>query len=565
MWQKDKWFFCGVEDMEFITEKKVLDMLSEHGSSVYFYWNCIENTWWVKTGNFKGLNLESENYNPLEALIATGQLTGEGYFVYNRYYQRILNGTRNPIKADSLSVTFRLSVKGEEDRIYTLVSYFNKDEEGRIAEISGEAWEFTGQEVMDQNILSRFTADKSPTVFYDRVEQMLNKNPDSKYAFIQFDIECFKMINDRYGTDMGDRVLAFIDNMLAVLCTAEGAYMRMNADIFLAVISYQDPEDITDFISTLDFNLSWYEGIEYKLVYGVSTLDERKDYFDVREIIDGASIARQSIKGNELKNVAVFNQNLKKDIEHRKNMGAKLRHALENNEFVMYLQPKFDIETETLTGAEALLRWNHPEAGIILPEQFLSVLESNGLILNVDKYIWEQACITLKKWIDEGKKVYPISVNVSRVYIDTENVVDYLKMLIHKYKIPVNLLEIEITETAGGGTSPDIVNELKENGFTMLMDDFGSGYSSLTVLRSTPFDVLKLDRAFLSEFMENDRGKKIISHTIAMSKDMGLKLVAEGVETQEQAEFLQSCGCTTAQGFYYAEPMTIEEFEQLMH
>jgi EAL domain-containing protein (putative c-di-GMP-specific phosphodiesterase class I) len=138
-------------------------------------------------------------------------------------------------------------------------------------------------------------------------------------------------------------------------------------------------------------------------------------------------------------------------------------------------------------------------------------------------------------------------------------------MLVRKYEIPVHLLEIEITETVDGGASSDIVNELKENGFTMLMDDFGSGYSSLTVLRSTPFDILKLDKDFLSEFMENDRGKKILSHTIAMSRDMGLRLVAEGVETREQAEFLQECGCTTAQGYYYAEPMTVEQFEQLMH
>jgi diguanylate cyclase (GGDEF)-like protein len=551
--------------MELVTEKRVLDMMSNHGNSVFYYWDCIKNTWWVKNGNFTGLNLVSDSYNPLETLIATGQLVGESHFVYNRYYQRILNGTRTPMKADCLSVTFRVPGEDGRDRIFTFTTYFNKNESGHIIEMAGEGREFTGQEIMDHNILSHFTSDRNPSVFYDRVEQLMLKNPNSKFAFIQFDIECFKMVNDRYGTEIGDRVLAFISDMLAVLCNADSAYMRMNADIFMVVMRYREAEEITDFISTLDFNLSWYEGIEYKLVYGISMLEDRSGYYDIRELIDSASLARQSIKGNELKNVAVFKQNLKHDIEHRKNMGAKLRHALENREFVMYLQPKFDIETETLTGAEALLRWNHPEAGIIQPDQFLGVLESNGLILNVDKFIWEQACITLRRWIDRGKRVYPISVNVSRAYIDTENVVDYLKMLVRKYEIPVHLLEIEITETVDGGASSDIVNELKENGFTMLMDDFGSGYSSLTVLRSTPFDILKLDKDFLSEFMENDRGKKILSHTIAMSRDMGLRLVAEGVETREQAEFLQECGCTTAQGYYYAEPMTVEQFEQLMH
>lgn len=551
--------------MEFVTEKRILDMLSERGNSVFYYWNCTDNTWWVKTGNFNGLNLESDTYNPLEVLIATGQLTGESIYVYNRYYQKILSGTRKPTPADSRSVTFRIQKRGEQDRIYTFTSYFNKDDEGKIIEISGEGREYTRQEVMDQNILSHFTSDKNPTILYDRIDRLLEANPDNKYVFIQFDIECFKLINDNYGMEKGDQVLSFIDNMLSVLCSAESAYMRMNADIFLIVMPYVTGEEVADFIGTLDFNLSWYEGIEYKLVYGLSVLKERNAPLNVREMIDSAAIARQSIKGNELQNVAVFQQNLKQDIERRKNMGSRLRHALENNEFVMYLQPKFDIEAETLNGAEALLRWNHPEAGIILPDQFLNVLESNGLILNVDKFIWEQACIMLRKWMDEGRKVYPISVNVSRAYIDIENVVDHLKMLIHKYDIPVHLLEIEITETARGETSVDIVNELKETGFTILMDDFGSGYSSLSVLRSTPFDILKLDRSFLLEFMENDRGKKILSHTIEMAKDMGLKLVAEGVETGEQAEYLYKCGCTTAQGYYYAEPMTVLEFEQLMH
>ncbi len=547
-----------------VVEKKILDLMSDHGTSIYYYWNCEKGEWWVKTGNFKGLSLESDKYNPIENILMTNQLDKDAYFVLNRYYMRMLGGTVRPIADDYMRVTFRVHRAGMSDRIYTFTSYFKKNEKGIITEISGKGREYTDAEIMDNDILSGYTIDFNPAIFHRRIEKLVRKNPEEKYAVIEFDICNFKGINDKYGTATGDKILSYISNMLSILCGNNYIYARMNADVFLLVMNYHEIDEIMDFIGILDFNLSWYEGIEYTFSYGVNLFPESIDDLDIRTLVDGASIARKSIKGNEIDNIAFYDTELKDAIEYQKNMGARLRVALENNEFLMYLQPKYNIESNTVVGSEALLRWYDPECGIVMPEKFIYILEANGLILSVDRFVWEQACITLRKWIDEKKEVKPISVNVSRKYIDNGSIVEYLKMLINKYKIPIDLLEIEITETAESEGTEELIISLKENGFTVLMDDFGSGYSSLTMLRSTPFDIVKLDKNFLSEFMDNEKGKTIVSHMVAMSKEMGISIVAEGVETREQADFLFSCGCTTAQGYLYAEPMPLEKFEELI-
>ena len=179
--------------------------------------------------------------------------------------------------------------------------------------------------------------------------------------------------------------------------------------------------------------------------------------------------------------------------------------------------------------------------------------------------MWEKACKKIRFWIDNGIEPVPISVNISREYLNTFDVVGQFNQLVKKYDIPINLLEAEITESYDADNTSDVVRKMKKCGFTMLMDDFGSGFSSLNMLKTTPFDVLKIDRGFLSEFMESERGRKIISHTISMSRDIGLNIIAEGVETGEQAHFLQSCGCDVAQGFYYSKPIPVEEFDKQLN
>ena len=278
---------------------------------------------------------------------------------------------------------------------------------------------------------------------------------------------------------------------------------------------------------------------------------------------DGAALARQSIKGDALHKVAFYQESMRADARKRKVLEDAMHQALENHEFIMYLQPKYSISTYKMVGAEALVRWQHPERGLIPPNDFIPIFEENGFVIPLDEFMWEEACKLLAEWQREGKKMLPISVNVSRRHLIDVHFVEVLNHLIEKYQIPKRYLEIEITETEQSKMQERGIALLKENGYTLLMDDFGSGYSTLNMLKDTQFDVIKIDRGFLQNFIASDRGQKIVEHTIKMSQDIGLGMVAEGVETKEQAEFLSNCGCDIAQGFYYAKPMCVADFKQL--
>ena len=253
---------------------------------------------------------------------------------------------------------------------------------------------------------------------------------------------------------------------------------------------------------------------------------------------------------------------MKTELQKKPSIEDDMHKALLNNEFVMFLQPKHSIKTGRIIGAEALARWNHPTKGMVSPGDFIPVFEQNGFIIKLDEFIWEQACRQIRDWIDAGIEPVPISVNISREYIHTIDVTSTLLKLVEKYDIPISLLELEITESFDSNGVEEIVKRMKKAGFKMLMDDFGSGYSSLNMLKSTPFDVLKIDKSFLDEFMESSRGRKIIEHTISMSQDIGLDIIAEGVETLEQAKFLSECGCDAAQGFYYSKPIPAPDFNK---
>nr|MDE5854158.1 GGDEF domain-containing phosphodiesterase [Ruminococcus sp.] len=386
---------------------------------------------------------------------------------------------------------------------------------------------------------------------------------DKNIAFVQFDVERFKLINDSYGVETGDEIIKFINDSLSVICTDDQPYTRLTADVFMVVIAFDDEDEIIEFIHKLEKSISGYKNIEYRLIFGVAIADDRT--LHIRKHGDNATLARQSVKGNALNNIGFYNGSLKMALYHQQTIEDDMVRAMENNEFVMYLQPKYSISTRRIIGAEALTRWIHPEKGMISPVDFIPIFEKNGFILKLDQHIWECACKKIREWIDNGVEPVPISVNISREYINTFNVVEYFAGLIEKYKIPIHLLEAEITESIDAEDTSGVVNKMKKIGFTMLMDDFGSGYSSLNMLKTTPFDVLKIDRNFLSEFMESDKGRKIIAHTISMTQDIGLDVIAEGVETNEQAQFLSRCGCDTAQGFYYSKPILVEEFDKRLY
>ena len=235
-------------------------------------------------------------------------------------------------------------------------------------------------------------------------------------------------------------------------------------------------------------------------------------------------------------------------------------------EFV-HMQPKYDMKTNKPYGAEALVRWIHPVKGIISPGEFIPIFERNGFISKLDFYMWNSVCELLRKWLDAGLNPAPISVNISRANMYNPNIAKLLRDLVNSHGIPVELLNLELTESAYMD-NPDIMKEivyrLRETGFTVMMDDFGSGYSSLNTLKDIPVDVLKIDMKFLKGDDRTGRSERILSSMIRMAGWLNLPVIVEGVETKQQAEFLRSIGCGFVQGFYFARPMPVSEYEKLI-
>lgn len=422
--------------------------------------------------------------------------------------------------------------------------------------------ELDTEEVYRIKLAHTITNDKNPAHFIARGKEIVANHPENQYAIVQFDVSKFKIINEVYGENRGDEILKFFIDTLKVICRKDQLYVRLSADVFMILTAYDSEEDIYRFIDLLDENLLGYKDMTYTLVYGVCFIKDIRDGF--RKYGDAAALARQSIKGDALHHVAFFEDKMKQGIHTSKFIEDNMKKALQNHEFVMYLQPKYSISQNKMVGAEALVRWLHPEKGIIPPMEFIPLFEKNGFVVKMDQYIWEEACKTIRQWMDEGRKPLPISVNVSRRNMQNMEFIEVLNALVDKYQIPKKYLEIEITETLEDAQVNKGVTMLKDNGYTLLMDDFGSGYSSLNMLKDTKFDVIKMDRGFLQDFIGSERGQRIVEHTIKMTAAIGLDMVAEGVETKEQAMFLEDCGCDTAQGYYYAKPMTLEEFNAKM-
>lgn len=464
---------------------------------------------------------------------------------------------------DRFSVNFRIDLSETDEPLYNwaTMTILIKSDDSLPSYMVGHIRLMNSAELQKKLALDSFTNDKHPNVFNSCAVNVLKNSGDKNAAIVQFDIKQFKLINAKHGEKLGTEILTYISEGLDSICGGDTAHIRLSADVYMIVLTYGDQSELEAFIERIKERLSRYGDITYKLVFGVYIVVDKN--MPMRHMGDRAAIARQGIKNNALCDVGYYTENQKDTLLNRKFIEDRMYYALEHHEFVMYLQPKYSIDSPHIVGAEALVRWIHPENGIISPADFIPIFEKDGFIVKVDEYMWEQAVITIKSWIDAGLEPLPISVNISRVHLSDDRFVKILDGIVAKYEVPKHYLEAEITESVENDNSGDMIKKLKESGYTLLMDDFGSGYSSLNMLRNTPFDVIKIDKDFFSEFMLSDRGKKIISHTISMSKDIGLDLVAEGVETEEQAQFLLDSGCRVAQGFFYSKPVTVDEFNKI--
>lgn len=381
-------------------------------------------------------------------------------------------------------------------------------------------------------------------------------------AFIQFDIRKFKIINDSYGEKFGDEILNFIREQLGEICHEKQYFINLRSDVFMVVTEYEKEEDVVELIHSLDKRINCFKDVKLHMSYGVYTIEDKN--MELRQMEDRAAMARKASKNNILTNILFYKEQFKDLLYNRKFIEENMQAAITEKQFLMYLQPKYSIAKNEIIGAEALVRWRHPKRGMIYPDQFIPVIEENGFIKKVDYYIWEKACRFIKKCENSGISSCPISVNVSRVHLRDNECIRVLSDLIRDIDIPKTLLELEITESADNQQVSRKAMQLKEEGFTLLMDDFGSGYSSLNILLETPFDVIKLDKKFMENMMVSSKGRLILEQVVSMAEKLDLGLLAEGVETKEQVDLLQSIGCDYVQGYYYAKPMPEEDFFALL-
>lgn len=400
--------------------------------------------------------------------------------------------------------------------------------------------------------------------FCKYTQDMLQMNPETDYVLMRLDVERFKIINDLFGTKVGDMVLNIIAQKLKKKLQGIGTYGRIAGDNFVCCF----PEGT---INMEDIGLQHDPDIEelqlkydITLYYGVYRITDRS--VSINLMCDRAEMVIRTIKGNYLKRIAYYDDELRMKMLEEQQLTNDMQSGLKNGEFCIFLQPIYDVNSDHITTAEALVRWNHATKGIISPGIFIPLFERNGLITKLDRYVWELACKSIRSSIDNGETVVPVSVNVSRINLFLPNLGEELVALLDQYHLEPHYLKLEITESAYTKDQKqllDAIIKLKEKGFTIVMDDFGSGYSSLNVLKDMPIDVVKVDMSFINDVSTSRKADVIMMNMVRMAKEIGITVVVEGVETEDQLQYLKSINCDQIQGFLYSKPVPEAVFHSM--
>ncbi len=417
------------------------------------------------------------------------------------------------------------------------------------------------------------TGGMNRTCFEREAGAAIQRAPRGTWMVLSLDIRHFKLINDAFGSDMGNRTLKYVhDTVLRRLEKGE-LVGRITGDQFSVLLRSRPEPLAAAWLEQVAYDInSFNEGRERQYYLsisgGVYRVDEPE--LDMITIQDRANVARKKDAAplaGRLAACGFYSDADRRRLLREKEIEDRKESALAGREFVVYLQPKILLSDRSVAGAEALVRWQDPERGLVPPDEFVPVFERSGFITRVDLYVFEEVCALLRRWLDGGLTPVPVAVNLSRVHLREASFLREYQAVADRYRVPASLIEFEFTETMAGESPEElaaVVERLHALGFRCALDDFGSGSSSLNILKDVPVDVLKLDRAFFGgSGLADRRGRGVVESAVDLARRLDMQTVAEGVETEQQVDFLRQAGCDMVQGFFFSRPVPVAEFERM--
>lgn len=405
--------------------------------------------------------------------------------------------------------------------------------------------------------------------FKREAKELISTGETTRYAVAYADFADFKYINDVFGYEYGSTVLREYARIIGKELKENEIFSRVSADNFVILRRYEDKEgllarqqsvdaDITDFMHKSRHKQT------LPVCCGICCLEDAPGDLVIDNILDRANFARKTVKNGAHAKYAFYDESIRDNLLEEKGLVSQMQEALNDGEFIVYYQPKVDLRTGAIACAEALVRWKKPDGRIIPPDRFIPVFEKNHLIAELDQYVFESVCRSLRRRLDEERPVLPVSVNISRLqFYEADFVAAYVAVK-NRYRIPNGLLDLEFTESIACDNfelMTEIVKKLKQEGFSCSIDDFGKGYSSLSLLKSLPIDTLKIDRLFFIDGENKEKDAILVESIIGLVRKLHIQTVAEGVESPDQVAFLKSVHCDLVQGYVFFKPMPEQEYE----
>lgn len=401
--------------------------------------------------------------------------------------------------------------------------------------------------------------------FIKRVIEMLEAEPDEEFALVGFKINNLGVVNQMFGPSEGDRLIRYTAKMLREHARRGSVYAIVQSNSFAILLKTGKDEEILSWIGKMSNDIEGCTDIfKVELRFGIYKIANKSE--KISEMLSRMILAQRSAPKERNANYVFFDEEMNHQYEENQKMCEEMERALDEKKFVMYLQPMVDLHIYKIHSAEALVRWEHEKKGLLSPYAFLPVFENTSLMLKLDYYMWEEACKTIRRWIDNKLEPLPLMLNISPIHLGNVAFLQTLSGMLEQYKLQKDMLVLELPEralTSGNDNVIKTVRAIAEDGYALCIDNFGGLHSPVNLLRDLPFSMVKLDRKFLADNSQNEEGETILRYLIAMAKELDLTVVTEGVETLEQVNFLTEIGCDIAQGYYFSKPVSLRDFDKL--